>query len=258
LKSRVLKVLAISAFGLPLALLSTTASAIPIVGTSGGSFSSLSSCDSSGWSQNCRIVSSANGSSTQVQWGSQSSWFDFVAPSTLTAVDLNINADTSSGLGVAIARVDWYNSPTIATTDLNTLAVRLLLTLNFTSPSGPDGNGSEVFDLSIINPVNPPGDLVHGFNLADLTAWSASFSLSNVLMSNFRYSVVDGAGAGNSYYRDGVWYNDESNLSSLYVLADFRAAGPPSSVPEPATLALLGAGLLGVACFRRRAARYTA
>src|SRR5688572_21871826 len=71
-------------------LLAGPALAVPIVGSSHGTFSGLSSCDNSGFFQNCRITSSSNGANTQVQWGS-TSLLPYVNPSTLTAVDVTIN-----------------------------------------------------------------------------------------------------------------------------------------------------------------------
>lgn len=79
--------------------------------------------------------------------------------------------------------------------------------------------------------------------------------MNGITVSNFRYQVVDGAGAGNSYLGlngcKTFWYNDEYNNASLYVLADFTA---PAPVPAPGVPALLIAafGLLGIAARRKK------
>lgn len=238
---------------LPLLVAAAASHAIPVVGTSGGSFSGLSSCDNSGLTRTCRITTSTNGSNTQVQWGSTSGLLDFVNPSRLTAVDLNINTDTSGGgLGVVIGRLDWYNSATRASSDLENFNVSWSLSLAFSSPNGPDALGSELFNLNIANPLNPAGDLVQGLGLADLNNLASSLNLAGVSISNLRYSVQDGAGTGTSWFNNNTWYNAENNWSSLYILADFRDAR--ASVPEPDTLALFGLGLLA-AGFASRARR---
>lgn len=235
---------------LPFLIAALPSHAIPVVGASGGSFSSLSSCDDDGYSRTCRIVNTTNGTNTQVQWGSTSYWSDFQNPSRLTAVDLSINTNTTGGgVGVAIGRLDWYNSATHATSDLSTFYVNWSLSLAFSSPSGPDPWGGELFSLGISNPLNPVGDLIYGLGLADLSGLGASLSLAGVSISNLRYAVVDGAGLGTSWFTNHVWYNSENNWSSLYILADFRDAR--ASVPEPGTLALFSMGLLGLALSSR-------
>lgn len=244
--------LLLKGISLPLLATAFSAHAIPIVGTSGGAFSNLSACDSVVPVQNCRIVDTTNGANTQVQWGS-TSLMSFVNPSTLTSVDVGINADTDNGLGVVIGRLDWYNSATRAKSDLDDLAVRWTLSLNFTAPNGPDAYGNEVFDLTIYNPLNPPGDLLYGLQLADLSSLDNPVNLAGVSMTNLRYSLVDAPGGGISTFDNNVWYNDEYNSSTMYILADFRAR--VAQVPEPAGLSLLGLGLLAIAISLRRRRR---
>lgn len=227
---------------------------INVQGTSWGTFSNLSSCDSSGSDRDCRIVSTtANGSNTQVQWGSTSSHTDFRDPSTLTARDLTISAVTNA-TSVTLGRLDWYNSATRRfDSSLDVFSVRWTLGLNFTAPSGSDVTGSEQFALSIRNPINPTGDSVYGLSFTDLTNLGSSFSLNGVTVSNLRYQVVDGSGPGTSTFTNNVWYNPEYNNASLMVVADLSSVATP--VPEPETYAMLlaGLGFLGFATRRRRA-----
>jgi hypothetical protein len=235
--------------GLALSL-AAGAHAAPVVGTGQGSFSNLSSCDYTGGDRDCRIVNTAaNGANTQVQWGSQNKTTDFVNPSTLTAVDLVINANTNA-YGVKLGELDWYNSATLRLNDsLDSLAVKWTMALNFTTPSGPDPSGGEPFALTIKNPVNPTGDSIYGFELADLSNLKNSFSLSGITVSNLRYLVADGSGAGTSFLNTSskpgktYWYNDEYNNSSLYVVADFTAPPVTTPIPEPEIYAMMGFGL---------------
>jgi hypothetical protein len=229
--------------------------AVPLIGTAGGSFASLSSCDNAGSSRSCRITNTAaNGANTQVQWGSQSTRTDFVSPSTLTSVDLAFNTETDA-YGVNLGRLDWFNSATVAVADLDLFGVRWNLGVNFTAPVGPDPRGNEAFSFTINNPINPRGDLIYGLGLSDLSNLARSISLNGVTIENLRYQVVDGAGTGTSYFSNNIWYNDENNLSSLYILADFK--GPVvSPIPEPETYGMLLAGLslLGFVARKRKAA----
>jgi hypothetical protein len=141
------------------------ANAATIQGSSSGTFSSLSSCDNSGTNQDCRIVNS----NTQVQWGSTSSSTNFVNPSTLTAAPVTIGPVNTNANDVVIARLDWFNSPTLGNETPDNFNVNWNLTITFTQPVGSsDPNASETFNLSITNPTNPPGDYITGFTLAAL------------------------------------------------------------------------------------------
>jgi hypothetical protein len=197
--------------------------AVPIVGSSHGTFSGLSSCDNSGFFQNCRITGSTNGPNTQVQWGS-TSILPYVNPSTLTAVDVTIDRVTPAN-DVILARLDWYNSATWAQDDLDLFGVNWLLTVTFTQPTGTGDH--EEFSLSISNPINPPGDHVTGLTLGDLS--NLSFSLAGVTVSDLKYTVVDSTGPGISTLSfnngNGNWYNPENNSASLLITADFTANG---------------------------------
>ena len=118
--------------------------------------------------------------------------------------------------------------------------------LIFSASTGPDASGGELFNLTIKNPINPAGDSIYGFELTDLGNLGNSFSLCGITVSNFRYQVVDGAGAGTSFLGTSrgntFWYNDESNHASLYILANFTVP-VMTPVPEPEIYAMLGAGL---------------
>lgn len=220
------------------------AQAQSVVGSAGGSFASLSSCDNTGVRRDCRIVNTVNGNATQVQWGSQDSTTDFVNPSTLTSVDVSFST-YAPATGIVLGRLDWYNSATLRlNASLDTFAVSWALSVNFTAPSGPDASGRELFNFSILNPINPAGDRIYGFELADLGNLASSITLDGVTLSNFRYQVTDGAGAGSSWLSRNWWYNDEYNNSSLEIVADVAPITPP--IPEPETYAMLLVGLLGL------------
>jgi len=223
------QIIGATAFGLALTA-AAPSYAVAIQGTSTGQFSNVTSCGS-----DCSITSSG----TQLNWGSTSRYTNLVDPSTLKANPININTSTNSN-DTLIGELTWYNSSTRDDQTPDQFGATYKLTINFTSPYG-SLPASQTFNLTITNTDNPSGDRVGSFKLTDLT--SMVFDLPGVTVSDLHYGV------DHSTLSNNIWYNTEDNTAHLFIYADFKATTP---APEPASLALMGAGLAGVARLRRK------
>jgi len=206
----------------------STAGAVPISFSSNGSFSNISGCSAGAFGLGgCNI---SDGGNTLDMSGSNNS--------TLTANDFGPVAFNTDANDALIGQITWVNNASgnalFPTDQLFSVIYSLLLT--FTAPNADTAN--QTFNLAVQQPTNPPGDTVSGFVIGGLPA---TFNLGGVSVTDIRFTEV---GAGS--FAAGLWSNPEFGTSQLRLTADFTA------VPEPATLTLFGAGILGLAALKRR------
>jgi opacity protein-like surface antigen len=228
------KVLLAALVAAPLAMAAQSAGAATVTFTGNGAFSGLTGC---GFSSNCSISSSGN----QVNLGGVSGFLGLGGPSTLTAVDQNniSFAVPPNRNDFTVGEIDWVNRSTTGTP--SDLKATYTFTLSFTSPSNQ--SDSQAFSLDIQQTTNPNGDVV--LNLSNATLSNLGpFSLAGITVSDIHFSLASGS---SGTYDGSRWTNPEDHTSRMLITADFAQA-----TPEPASMAVLGAGLVGVGLARRR------
>lgn len=228
-----------SAIALPAALFSLAASAVPVTYTSNGTLGPITGC--------ANPATCVQNGPNQVYWGGESFLGFPIAPSPsvssiLTANDINAPGATDpDGLNIALGSLDWLNRATPSNRTDSNFSVAYSLINQFLAPVG---SGSANLGLNITNTSNPTGDLIVNLLAASYTAAIPGYTLTNL-----RFEEI---GAGSFNALTGVWSNPEGSTSTLTLRGDLVA------VPEPASLALFGAGLLGLGVARRARARRVA
>lgn len=150
-------------------------------------------------------------------------------------VDLHNNGVTSSGVSASLQNTAKVIVPGVSTAGHSTYSVRLIDTSNSysaTLSAGGDSGAQAVSGSSSTTRTLTSG----GALLLYSTAWAATVGdLGQVLVSSDN-------GNGSATYTD---------LGKITIKASYSYT-PFSQVPEPASLAVLGAGMAGLGVVRRR------
>jgi hypothetical protein len=144
----------------------------------------------------------------------------------------------NTGAGAALTW-DLAGNPTVTIADLDT--TKFTFSHNGTTTGNLDGTGSWFYEIDCTD-----AGCGHGGNHPD--PGPLTFTIDNINTGNFVINNKTGNGyifASDICTQRGV----ESGCSGI--TGDVTASNAPAPIPEPATLPILGAALLGLRVFRR-------